>query len=128
MNGCFTLMAVLAIVPQGCSLMPYTHLGASNALSGVYSNTDTVFEFRGGRFLQYDSSGKNLLHETTYSVKRGKVYILPTREQAQMTTRRIAVVFTVSGNELVFSHGEDIDTGDVFYKDMEPRIILTKKQ
>lgn len=118
-------MAMFSALLGGCSPLPRLPAGASNALSGVYANSTTAYEFRNGKFFQYDRPGRTLNFESSYFVKGDKVYIVGKNMDTMI--RRVCVVYTISGNQLISSHLEDMDTGDMFYKDKEPKIILTKE-
>ena len=60
-------------------------------------------------------------------VKNGKVYIAPIVPKGKQMTRNAWPVYTIKGDSLESSHVEDMDTGDVFYKDKTPKIVLKKQ-
>jgi hypothetical protein len=122
LKACFMLATVFAALLQGCSL-------GTHGFSGVYrySDGDGAVEFRDGKFLQYDLPGRNLVYESTYFVKGNRLYVRPNRQESSIMIRRVAIVYIISGNQLIPSHLEDLDTGDVFEKETDPKVVLRKE-
>jgi len=119
-----TTFAGFAALCGACSLVPRS---ASESLSGSYANSDTIYEFKSGKVFQYMLPERNLVYEAGYLVKGNKVYIAPSESDRKIMIRNVWCVYRISGNKLIASHLEDMDTGDVFYKDKKPRIILRKQ-
>jgi len=128
MNPRFKVLIVFFVLLQGCSLvLQAQQSSASKDFSGVYRNSDSVLEFKDGKVFQYRLPERTLVYESTYFVKGDKVYVPPNTQESAIMIRRVAVVHTISGKKLIASYLEDLDTGDIFYKNRKPKLIYTKE-
>jgi len=96
-------------------------------LSGTYTCKDFSMMFEKGKCFLINKDDKDRL-ETKYLIRNDKVYIAPIVPKGETMTRNVWVVYAIKGQTLESSHVEDMDTGDVFYKDEKPSIVLTKEQ
>ena len=84
------------------------------------------FVFKDGKCYCIDTATNEQM-ETKYLIKGDKLYIAPIVSEGEKMIRNAWPVYTIKGDTLESSHVEDMDTGEVFYKDRLPRIILKKQ-
>ncbi len=94
-------------------------------MDGTYTGEGLSLTFEQGKCYCVDKASKERA-ETKYVVKDGKVYIAPIVPQGKKMTRNAWPVYTIKGDSLESSHVEDMDTGEVFYKDKMPRAVLVR--
>ncbi len=94
-------------------------------MDGTYAGEGLSLTFEDGKCYCEDPATKERT-ETKYVVKGDKVYIAPIVPKGKRMTRNAWPVYTIKGDSLEFSHVEDMDTGDVFYKDKTPKLVLVK--
>jgi hypothetical protein len=99
---------------------------AKSSLSGTYKSKDFSLIFENGKCYCLDGSSKERV-ETKYLIKNDKLYIAPIVPKGETMTRNVWVAYTIKSNALESSHVEDMDTGDVFYKDKTPKTVLVKE-
>ena len=95
-------------------------------LAGTYKGEHFSMVFEKGKCFCVNEDGKDRV-ETDYLIKKDKVYVAPIVPKGEKMTRNVWVVYTIKEKMLESSHVEDMDTGDVFYKDQKPPIILAKE-
>ena len=96
-------------------------------MDGTYAGEGLSLTFEHGKCYCVDPASKERA-ETKYVVKDGKVYIAPIVPEGKTMTRNAWPVYTIKGDSLEFSHVEDMDTGEVFYKDKTPKLVLVRVQ
>lgn len=117
---CCVIIAFASVVCRG------DEKAKAVSLSGTYKGDHFSMVFEKGKCLCLDKNDKNRV-ETKYLIKKDKAYIAPIVPKGEKMTRNVWVVYTIKEKSLESSHVEDMDTGDVFYKEKKPRIILTKQ-
>ena len=99
---------------------------ASREIAGRYSDGKVTFVFKDNKCFGYGPDNK-LMSESPYFVKGDLVFISPPEKDLKKMIRRVFGVYKMRGNKLIFSHVEDMDTGDRFYEEKAGEIVLEKK-
>jgi len=94
-------------------------------MDGMYAGEGLSLTFERGKCYCTDTASKERA-ETKYVVKDDKVYIAPIVPKGKTMTRNAWPVYTIKGDSLESSHVEDMDTGEVFYKDKKPKLVLVR--
>jgi hypothetical protein len=116
------LCGVVIFVAMGCN----GDEKSAMSLQGKYTESSFSLLFKDGKCYCIDKSGKDRT-ETKYLIKKDKLYIAPIVPKGQQMTRNVWVVYTIKSKSLESSHLEDMNTGDVFYKEKTPKIVLVKE-
>lgn len=93
-------------------------------LSGEYRSDSFSLSFADGKCFAVDGSDKI---ETECLMKGDLLYLAPVAAKDQQTLLNIWLVYTAVGNRLESSHLEDRETGRVFSKSRQPRVVLLKR-
>ena len=59
--------------------------------------------------------------------KGNLLYVAPVVPKGQRMTRNVWVAYAVGDDLLESSHLEDMDDGEVFYKDRRPKLVLQRQ-
>lgn len=99
----------------------------ARALDGTYTGDGWSLIFEHGKcYCTKPGTNDKERAETKHLVRDGKVYIAPIVPPGKKMTRNAWPVYTIKDDSLESSHVEDMDTGEVFYKDQTRKVILTK--
>jgi hypothetical protein len=97
-------------------------------LDGTYTGDGWSLIFEHGKcYCTKPGTNDKERAETKYVVKDDKVYIAPIVPKGKTMTRNAWPVYTIKGDSLESSHVEDMDTGEVFYKDKAGKVVLKKQ-
>jgi len=96
-------------------------------LDGTYAGEGLSLTFEHGKCYCVDPASRERA-ETKYVVKDDRVYIAPIVPKGKTMTRNAWPVYRIRGDSLESSHVEDMDTGEVFYKDKTPKLVLVRVQ
>jgi hypothetical protein len=94
-------------------------------LSGFYKGDGFSMNFDGAQCSAISPAGE--VAETKCIRKGNLVYIAPIVPNGQRMIRNVWVAYTVVDDRLESSHVEDMDDGQVFYKDQRPKLVLKKQ-
>jgi hypothetical protein len=120
MTGSRTLILLTSLMFASCLVhaeMP--------GLSGYYKGEGFSMKFEGDKCFAISPSEES--NETKCLRKGSLVYIAPILRKGERMTRNVWVAYTVYEDRLESSHVEDMDDGQVFYKDQKPRLVLRKQ-
>jgi len=126
-------MAVLRTFVLSASLLLAACLAHAEplGLSGVYKtegggkDESFMMKFEGDQCSAIGPAGEVA---KTQCLRQGNLlYIAPIVPKGQRMTRNVWVVYTIFDDRLESSHVEDMDSGDIFYKDQKPKIVLKKQ-
>lgn len=98
----------------------------AHVLEGTYTCDVMSLVFEHGKCFCIDRA-TNQRFETKYLLKGHKLYIAPIVPEGKKMIRNAWPVYTIKGDTLESSHVEDMDTGEIFYKDQQPKLILKKQ-
>jgi len=126
----------LLLLPLALLFAPCVALAEPLDLSGIYKvehieDGSLAIRFDGDRcFLSGGPQGKFVDDVETQCLRKGNLlYIAPLVAKDTRMTRNVWVAYTIVDDRLESSHLEDMDNGDVFYKDRnrQPQIIFQKQ-
>jgi len=93
--------------------------------SGRYEGPGFSLEFEQDRlFVSADGQERT---QTRFLVKGNQILVAPIVPPGQKMTRNVWVVYTIFEDRLESSHVADMDTGETFYPDGQPKIVLRKR-
>jgi hypothetical protein len=93
-------------------------------LSGIYRGEAFSLKIQGENCVAISDTGEML--ETKCIRKGDLLYIAPILPKRAKMIRNAWPAYSIQDNQLESSHVEDMDSGEIFYKNQKPTIILKK--
>jgi hypothetical protein len=95
-------------------------------LTGFYKGEFFSMNFDNGKCILTNEQNKEKV-ETPCSMKNGLLYFKPVVPKGEKMIRDVWLAYKVLDNRIESSHLEDMNDGQIFYKDSKPTIVLFKQ-
>jgi len=118
--------AIPGATPDAQAAAPATHAPVS--LTGSYKHEKDHFSmlFEGGKCYGFSKSGDKV--QANCFMKGQVLYLQPIVDKGRKLVRNVWVVYQVFDDRLLYSHVEDLDNGQVLYKDSAEKAVLIKQK
>ena len=109
----------LAVASSATTAEPVT-------LTGFYKGEYFSMAFDSGKCIITNEQNKEEI-ETPCSMKNGLLYFKPVVQKGEKMIRDVWLAYKVQDGRIESSHLEDMNDGQIFYKDKKPTIVLIKQ-
>jgi len=118
--------AIPAGTPDTKGTAPATD--APISLTGSYKHEKDHFSmlFEGGKCYGFSKAGDKV--QANCFMKGQVLYLQPIVDKGRKLVRNVWVAYQVFDDRLVYSHVEDLDNGQVLYKDSAEKAVLIKQK